>query len=275
MPDIDNINDEIEFDIEKYKKNLNYMNNSKIEEFKKIFEEDIKNMIEKKSTIIKNNISQFLLNTQIDQENQLKSIEEEINFVKKDFNEVIKNHNDLIGNLGDLFFKQEGEKNKITENEVGNQNAFAGGDAIYEEEEVDDDSKNKDLNMIKFDEEEIKHEINIKKANCFYIDNIAITNLNKNKDYDPLYFSIDTNRSSKNLLFLDNSKNNKYQKYHRLTLNGPLKDGEKLNNAIDLHFQDPKIGEYALFIYVKENPNDINLSKPLKITINITEDPEK
>ena len=153
-------------------------------------------MIEKKSTIIKNNISQFLLNTQKDQENQLKSIEEEINFVKKDFNEVIKNHNDLIGNLGDLFFKQEGEKNEIIENEVGNQNAFVGGDAIYEEEEVDDDSKNKDLNMIKFDEEEIKHEINIKKANCFYIDNIAITNLNKNKDYDPLYFSIDTNRSS-------------------------------------------------------------------------------
>ena len=38
MPEINNINDDIEFDIEKYKESLNNYNNTKIEDFKKVFE---------------------------------------------------------------------------------------------------------------------------------------------------------------------------------------------------------------------------------------------
>jgi len=276
MPDIDNINDKIEFDIEKYKKYLNNMNKTKIADFKKIFEFDIKSMITEKSNIIKQNISQFLLSTKKEQEEQIKSIEETYNIMKEDFNDVIKTHNDNINIIGDLISKQELKKSEIFENKVENQNNFVGGDNIIVEEEVevDDVKEDKALNIIKFDEEEIKHEISIKGAKCFFIDNIAITNINGNKAYDPLYFSIDTNKSAKNILFLENSKDIKYHKYHRLTLNGPLEKGEKLNNAIDLHIQNPQIGEYTLFIYVKENPNTQNLSKPLKIIINIIGDPE-
>ena len=276
MPDIDNINDKIEFDIEKYKKYLNNMNKTKIADFKKIFEFDIKSMITKKSNIIKQNISQFLLSTKKEQEEQIKSIEETSNIMKEDFNDVIKTHNDNINIIGDLISKQELKKSEIFENKVENQNNFVGGDNIIveEEEEVDDVKEDKALNIIKFDEEEIKHEIRIKGAKFFFIDNIAITNVNGNKAYDPLYFSIDTNRSSKNISFLENSKDIKYHKYHRLTLNGPLEKGEKLNNSIDLYNENPQIGEYTLFIYVKENPNTENLSKPLKIIINIIGDPE-
>ena len=276
MPDIDNINDKIEFDIEKYKKYLNNMNKTKIADFKKIFEFDIKSMITEKSNIIKQNISQFLLSTKKEQEEQIKSIEETSNIMKEDFNDVIKTHNDNINIIGDLISKQELKKSEIFENKVENQNNFIGGDNIIveEEEEVDDVKEDKALNIIKFDEEEIKHEIRIKGAKFFFIDNIAITNVNGNKAYDPLYFSIDTNRSSKNISFLENSKDIKYHKYHRLTLNGPLEKGEKLNNSIDLYNENPQIGEYTLFIYVKENPNTENLSKPLKIIINIIGDPE-
>lgn len=276
MPDIDNINDKIEFDIEKYKKYLNNMNKTKIADFKKIFEFDIKSMITEKSNIIKQNISQFLLSTKKEQEEQIKSIEETYNIMKEDFNDVIKTHNDNINIIGDLISKQELKKSEIFENKVENQNNFVGGDNIIveEEEEVDDVKEDKALNIIKFDEEEIKHEIRIKGAKFFFIDNIAITNVNGNKAYDPLYFSIDTNRSSKNISFLENSKDIKYHKYHRLTLNGPLEKGEKLNNSIDLYNENPQIGEYTLFIYVKENPNTENLSKPLKIIINIIGDPE-
>ena len=276
MPDIDNINDKIEFDIEKYKKYLNNMNKTKIADFKKIFEFDIKSMITEKSNIIKQNISQFLLSTKKEQEEQIKSIEETSNIMKEDFNDVIKTHNDNINIIGDLISKQELKKSEIFENKVENQNNFVGGDNIIveEEEEVDDVKEDKALNIIKFDEEEIKHEIRIKGAKFFFIDNIAITNVNGNKAYDPLYFSIDTNRSSKNISFLENSKDIKYHKYHRLTLNGPLEKGEKLNNSIDLYNENPQIGEYTLFIYVKENPNTENLSKPLKIIINIIGDPE-
>ena len=61
MPEIDNINDEIEFDIEKYKEELIRNSKNKIEDFKKDFEADAKNMISQKFNIIKNNINKLVL----------------------------------------------------------------------------------------------------------------------------------------------------------------------------------------------------------------------
>ena len=48
MPEIDDINDDIEFNIEKYKTDLNNKNNSKIHDFKNVFETHIKKLIKEK-----------------------------------------------------------------------------------------------------------------------------------------------------------------------------------------------------------------------------------
>lgn len=63
MPEIDDINDNIEFDIEKYKESLNNINNIKIEDFKKIFDTDINSIITQKSSIIKD-FSKLVLDNQ-------------------------------------------------------------------------------------------------------------------------------------------------------------------------------------------------------------------
>ena len=270
IPEIDEINDEVEFNIEKYKEDLNNMNNTKIGNFKKSFEDDINNIIKQKSTIIKQNISQLVLNNQKEQNKNLESIDEEISSVKKDFDEIIKNTSEMNNAIGDLNFRITGERNEFSDIKVEIQNDLAGANDMILDE-VEEDFENKDKNIIKFENEEIRHEISIKNAKFFYIENIIITNINGNKGLDPLYFSIDTSRSPKDLLFFENSRNTTN---HRLTLNGPLQKGEKLTNIVAFHFDNPKIGEHTIFIYVKEKPNTENLSKPLKIIIKITEDPE-
>ena len=56
---------------------------------------------------------------------------------------------------------------------------------------------------------------------------------------------IDADKSSKNLVFYGNSKNNYSNK---LTPNGSLKSNEKLNHSAAFHFNEPIIGEYTIFI---------------------------
>ena len=79
LPEIDNINDEIEFDIEKYKEELIRNSKNKIEDFKKDFEADAKNMISQKFNTIKNNINKLVLSSQKEQEKNLELKEEEDN----------------------------------------------------------------------------------------------------------------------------------------------------------------------------------------------------
>jgi len=269
MPEIDDINDDIDFDIEKYKVDLNNMNNTKIGNFKKSFEDDINNIIEEKSTIIKQNISQLVLNNQKEQDKNLASINEEISSVKKDFDEIIHNTSEMNNAIGDLKFRLTGERNEFSEIKVENQNDFEGGANDMILQEGDDELKNEDQ-MIKFEEEEIKQDIIIKKAKFFEIENIKIFNIG-NKEFKNLFFEIDTNNSSKDLLFYENTKNNTS---HKLSLNGPLQKGDNLNNIVTFYIKNPKIQEYTITIYAREKPNGENLSSPLKINIKLIEDPE-
>ena len=125
--------------------------------------------------------------------------------------------------------------------------------------------------IIQLEKEEIKQDLNIKKAKFFEIENIIITNIGNDKGFENLYMVIDTNASSKDLLFVENTINHTL---HKLTMNGPLLKGENLNILITLYINDPKIGEYTIFAYIREKPEGDNLSRPLKLTINLFEDPE-
>jgi len=128
------------------------------------------------------------------------------------------------------------------------------------------------IKLIQFEKDEIKQDLNIKKAKFFEIENIKITNIGNGKEFKNLYMVIDTNTSSQHLLFFNNARNCTYQK---LTLDGPLLKGESLNNIITLYIKEPKIREYTIFTYIREKPDGDNLSFPLKITINVYEDPEE
>ena len=269
MPEIDNINDDPEFDIEKYKEDLNNKNNAKIEDFKKIFETNIKSIIEQKSTIIKNKISQLVSNT--DQENNLKTIEEETNTVKQDFSEIVKNTSEMNMAIGDLKYRLTGKKSEFNEiNFDGPKGLDVGAEDMILQEDEEAKNENENL-MIKFEEKEIKQDISIKKSKFFEIENIKISNIG-NKEFKNLFFEIDPKESSKDFLFYENTKNNTN---HKLSLNGPLQKGENLNNIVTFYIKDPKIQEYTMLLYAREKANGENLSLPLKITVNLIEDPEE
>ena len=185
MPEIDNINDDIEFDIEKYKESLNNNNYSKIEDFKKVFENEIKNVITQKSNIINTNISKLILNTREDQKKNLESIEEETKAVKEEFEKIVEDTNEMNDAIGNL-------KSQLI------------GNFISEEDNDNNNEKDKNQIMIKFENEEINHEMNIKKAKFFDIENIKISNIG-NKSFTNLFFEIDPHESSKDLLFYENT----------------------------------------------------------------------
>jgi hypothetical protein len=270
IPEIDNINDDPEFDIEKYKEDLNNKNNTKIEDFKKTFDSDIKNIIEQKSTIIKTDISQLVLSTEKDQEKKLESIVKETNTLKEDFGIIINNTNDMNKAIGDLKFQLTGKKSEFSGIILDEHEPFNVGAENMILDEANEEVNNENQ-MIKFEEKEIKQNISIKKSKFFEIENITISNIG-NKEFKNLFFDIDTKESSKDFLFYENTKNNTS---HKLSLNGPLQKGENLNNTVTFYIKDPKIQEYAMLIYAKEKANGENLSLPFKITVNLIEDPEE
>jgi hypothetical protein len=144
---------------------------------------------------------------------------------------------------------------------------------IKKEDDIDDFG-----HQLKFEENEIKLDLNIKKAKYFSIENIIIINISQNKSFDTLYMVIDENNentSSENLLFTHDIIVSKNPTIYRITPMGePLLKGERLINSPSFYIKNPKIGEYTINIYLREKPNGDNLSTPLKITVNLIEDRE-
>jgi len=236
IPKIDNINDDIGFSIDKYKNELNGNYEKKLKDFKNVFDSDVKNIVSQKSKILRTNINKLFLDTQEAQKKNLELIKELANKTNNKFDEIMKENKEKDNTIIEL-------KKKLN---------------LFESKK-----------MIKFDKEEIKVLLSIKKANYFNIDDIEITNIG-NKIFKSLFFEIDTNKSSKDLLFYENTSANNIR--HKLSLDGPFSVG-KLKNTVYFYIKYPKIGEYTIYINIKETKDGNILSSPLKITVNLIEDP--
>ena len=79
---------------------------------------------------------------------------------------------------------------------LGQDNDLESINEVKKEYDIDDFEPH-----LKFKENEIKVDLNIKKAKFFFIENIIIINISKNKSFDTLYMAIDVKSPSKNLLF--------------------------------------------------------------------------
>jgi len=235
IPKIDNINDDIGFSIDKYKNELNGNYEKKLKDFKNVFDSDVKNIVSQKSKILRTNINKLFLDTQEAQKKNLELIKELANTTNNKFDEIMKENKEKDNTIIEL-------KKKLN---------------LFESKK-----------MIKFDKEEIKVLLSIKKANYFNIDDIEITNIG-NKIFKSLFFEIDTNKSSKDLLFYENTSANNIR--HKLSLDGPFSVG-KLKNTVYFYIKYPKIGEYTIYINIKETKDGNILSSPLKITVNLIED---
>jgi len=130
---------------------------------------------------------------------------------------------------------------------------------------------NKEQIMIKFEKDNIKHDLYI--CDKYKIENIKIFNIKisniGNKNFENLFFVIDTNNSSKNISFHQGINT------YNLSLNKPFSKGQNLTKHFNLFIKNPSIGEYSVFIYVREKEDGENLSLPLKIKVNVIGDKEE
>ena len=101
----------------------------------------------------------------------------------------------------------------------------------------------------------------------YYTNNITLDNIKiENIGYEViknLYFIRDEKQSSPNFIFYQNNSKNVY----KLSLWGnEFEPGEIKTYLINLKINNPKPKQkYVLYLYVRENENGENLSKPLKI----------
>ena len=274
IPEIDNniINDDLQFNIEEFKKKLNNKNNSIIKEFNKSFDSKINDIVMNKSNIMKQSINNSVLNFSQININNLTTINKDTNEIKEEFNEMFENSS----NLNDALEKLKGEINAVPNlnpkplinpktNPIRNQKPPK--NSIDDEEDEDDNKL-----TIRFEKENINLETERKKAGSFEIENIIIENIG-NKEYKSLCFVEDENQSSKDINFSENSKN---IKVHKLSLDGPFTQNKKESHTFNVHISNPNPNQmYTLCIYVKENENGKNLSKPLKINVKIKDEPKE
>ena len=279
IPDIDNniINDDLQFNIDEFKTKLTNKNNNIIDNFNKSFESKINNIVINKSNIMKETINNSVLNfSKINIEN-LNHLNKETKVLNLEFGEISENSNDMNDALKKI---SEGigqnpmpnPKPNLEQNSKPNQNPKPNPIRnIISDEEDNDDDKNK-LN-IKFEKENKEVEIEKKNARFLEIENIIISNIG-NKTYKKLFFVIDENESSsKDIFFLENSKN---QKAHKLSLNGDFTPNKREEHSFVLKITNPEPSKiYTLCIYVKENEVGNNLSKAFKINVKIKEEQEK
>ena len=271
VPEIDNniINDDLQFNIEEFKSKLNDINISIINNFNKSFDSKINDIIINKSSIIKEKINNSVLQFSNINIEHLKKINNETKGIKDDFNEMIENStsmNDALNQLnGGISPVLNQEKRKNTEENLV-VNKQPSNNII--DEEGDEDNNNK--LSIKFEKENIDFEIEKKKAKYLEIGDIIIENIG-NKSYEKLFFVKDEKESSsKDIIFLENSKN---VNVHKLSLDGPFKPNSKGNHSVTLKINNPNPSQiYILCIYVKETEDGNNLSKALKINVKIKEE---
>ena len=194
---------EIELDIQKIE------NASLKKELERRINDDEKTISELKKEI--ENLKKSINSSRNQEElydNKLEDIIKEINEMKKVIDKQNKNK---IGQ----GFQEIIEESKINDFSIVAQEKkleLIGGinDISSDEEEDIDDDYHQPI-FIQFEKDEIKYEINNKKPKFFEIKNIKITNISS-KEYNKLYFIIDTNISSKNLLFDNFFSIDTYQK---------------------------------------------------------------
>ena len=136
---------------------------------------------------------------------------------------------------------------------------------------MDEIDERKNDNKIKFQflKKVIENEELNTKCKYIIIDDIKIKNIG-NETPNFLYLIRDEKESSNDFVISQSTKINT----HKLTpMEEPFTPGKIENHSIILSIKNPKKGQtYNMYLYVREQINGINLSKPLKIVYKIKED---
>ena len=254
----EDINDDIQFNIDEYKKGLNDNEKNILNDFQKIFDSKIEAIVNSKSQILKKKVDASLLEFSKINLNNLNEINKEAIAITDDFKEIMGN----TGAMNDAMIELSEVIN--TGKQTGNRNTI-----IREEDNDDDDEKNKIC--FKFNKDKMDIEKSAKDAKFITIDNIIIENIgSKNKKYDKLYFVLDKNKSDKDITY--DGYSNKNLLVHQLTTKEGFIYGKPEEHSLTLQIKNPENDKiYTAYIYIIENNKEDSpqLSNPLEINIKI------
>ena len=241
--DTDIINDEMPFNIDEYKKEMNERCANIKNDFNNAFESKVNEIVSSKSSLMQKKINDSILEFSKVNLEHLQKINTEATGLKEDSVALVENTEEMskaIQELQSLVIIPGGNKNPIIEDE--------------------------DKITVKFINKDMTLEVQKEKAKYFEAPAIEIQNIG-DETYKKLYFIIDENNSSNEFRFYGNTEKRNIQ---QLSLNGDFEPDKKEKYPIVLQIKDAKPNQtYSLIIYVKEDPKKGILSKSFKINVKI------
>ena len=289
----DNLNYKIEFDKDKYKDKLETQTKNYISDFKKKFDLTIKKVYDEKAQIQKSIIENIMDNQNKTRIDFIKKVNNNISSLKNEYSETLNQTNEMEKHLGELKDNLEKNPNKKIYENIEKSNNRNNAHYPYEnnivfdrnddgDKDNDDDNYNDDENdddddddynklKVKFFRQVIKNEEFDTNCTSIIINNIKIENIG-NKTLDKLYFIRDEKNSSNEFIISQSTNINCCQ----LNSTGDkFVPGKIQNHSIALEIKKPIVGQtYYLKLYIRENKNGKNISKPLEIFYTIKEDEE-
>ena len=226
------INDDNQFDINKFKENLNENSKNTITEFKKLFDSKIASIIEEKSKIMKTQINSIISKNSESHIKIIKEMNDESQTLKNEFDEINNDNVGMNGALGELKktlsgiqmseIKNPNEKpnDKPIKEEIG-----TGAIDILQNNIIENEEEEENKIMIKIENNEINLQENYKKVQFLEINDLNLENTG-NKTFRKLYLVIDENDSSKDIILVTNSKKTNI---HQLSLEDDFIPGKKGN----------------------------------------------
>ena len=250
IPEIDKeiINDDIQFDVEKYKEEMNNKYENIKNGFKSTFDSKINDIVLNKSNIMKSKINDSLIEFSQISSNNLEKIKNEAQGMSEESNNLLENTEGMKIAMAELRNSMTLQRKRQNNNNI-----------------VEEDDNNNDRKTIRFTNKELNLEYDEKKAKFMEIPNIEIENVG-NESYKKLFFVRDES-SSEDFIFIENNKN---INFHQLSLNGEFSPDSKESHQVNLRINNPKPNKtYTLIIFVKEDPKKEKLSGAFKFNIKI------
>ena len=247
IPPIDNdiINDDIPFNIDEYKKEMNEKCTNIKNDFNKAFDSKVNEIVSAKSSLMQKRINDSILEFSKVSINHLQKINNEASGLKEDSVTLVEN--------------TEGMNKAI---EQLQSIVIAPGAGIKPKPIIEDEDKI----TIKFINKDITLEVKKEKAKYLEVSGIEIENIG-NETYKKLFFIKDEDKSSNDICFYGNSEKRNIQ---QLSLNGDFEPEKKEKYTIILQIKDAKPNQtYCLIIYAKEDPKKGIISKSFKINVKI------
>ena len=247
IPPIDNdiINDDIPFNIDEYKKEMNEKCTNIKNDFNKAFDSKVNEIVSAKSSLMQKRINDSILEFSKVSLNHLQKINNEASGLKEDSVNLVENTEDMnkaIEQLQSLV--------------------IVPGAGIKPKPIIEDEDKI----AIKFINKDITLEVKKEKAKYLEVSGIEIENIG-NESYKKLFFIKDEDKSSNDICFYGNSEKRNIQ---QLSLNGDFEPEKKEKYTIILQIKDAKPNQtYSLIIYAKEDPKKGIISKSFKINVKI------